>query len=517
MRLAIDLRSTSSRIRTAFLCALVGAATTGTAAAPVYGPADPVARDPERFDARRPMAREMQTDVPDGYSVAAVGDLIISRPVSQHAASVPAFRAVLEVLRAADVATGNMETTVFAARTFTGAPYAWDGDWTNAGVPEVAKDLRAMGFGIVGRANNHALDWGLDGLFETGRWLDEAGISHAGAGRTEGEARAPGYLETSRARVAMVSIASTFRPTTEALPPRDSTPGRPGLSALHVHETIRVPADAMRSLAATDCSLNNRHCADTPTDLELFDRSFRLGPAFAYEYAMDPDDLAAILKSIRAARQNADIVIVAIHSHECSSDCDHPDQPRGPGDFLTVLAHAAIDSGADIFFATGNHNLGPVELYRSPVRGTRPIFYGLGNFFWSDVQELLPDDLFRLNRALLGQAWRDPAKATAYDLTAPLNRAAFANDFTFHSVIAVSRFAHNELAEIRLYPIELGYGERLPKSGLPRLATDPALSGRIADEVRDATRHFGLPELAMRRSGNFISIAPKPDGADERR
>ena len=315
MRHSSGLRSTLSGIRAAFLWALIGLPAAAGAQMPVYGPADPVVRDPQRFDARRPMEQEMQTDVPDGFSVAAVGDLIISRPASQYAATVPAFRAVLEVLRAADVATGNLETTVFAARGFTGAPYAWDGDWTNSSVPEVAKDLRAMGFGIVGRANNHALDWGLDGLFETGRWLDAAGIAHAGAGRGEGEARAPGYLETPRARVAVVSIASTFRPTTEALPPKDSTPGRPGLSALHVRQTIRIPPEAMRALAATDCSLNHHHCAGLPDDLELFDLSFRLGPSFAYEYAMDPDDLASILKSVRSARQNADIVIVAIHTH----------------------------------------------------------------------------------------------------------------------------------------------------------------------------------------------------------
>ena len=193
------------------------------------------------------------------------------------------------------------------------------------------------------------------------------------------------------------------------------------------------------------------------------------------------------------SRQNADFVIVALHSHECSLGCDDPNQPRGPGDFLKRLAHEAIDSGADTFFTTGNHNLGPLELYRSAHRGIRPILYGLGNFFWSDVQELLPHDRYQRNRSLLESAWIDPSKATPYDLSAPLNKASFAHDFTFRSVIAVSRFDANRFVELRLYPIEEGYGDRLTDSGIPRLAKDSVVSNAIIGQIMTATARFGLP------------------------
>ena len=36
----------------------------------VYGPADPVQKDAGQFDPKRPPRREMQTDVPDGFTVA---------------------------------------------------------------------------------------------------------------------------------------------------------------------------------------------------------------------------------------------------------------------------------------------------------------------------------------------------------------------------------------------------------------------------------------------------------------
>ncbi len=469
---------------------------------------DPVVRDASRFDPKRPVAQELRTNVPDGFSIGAVGDLIISRPLSQYATTMPAFKALLEVLKPFNVLYGNMETAIFDVREFKGSPYSWDGDWTNAALPGVARDLRAMGFSIVSRANNHAFDWGPEGMRETSRWLDDAGIAHSGVGESRGLARAPRYIETASGRVALISLASTFRPTTDALPAHGAAPGRPGLNALHLTMTVAVPPAAMQSLADANCTLYGRTCNELPAGLSLFDNKYRLADAFSYEHVMDPEDLAEIYQSIRAARQNADFVIVSIHSHECSTGCDDDNAPRGAARFLKELAHGAVDAGADMFVATGNHNLGPMEIYNSPTRGYRPIFYGLGNFFWSDVQELLSHDLFQSNRSLLAEAWVDPAKATDYDLTAPLNKAAFAHAFTFESVIAECRFEHNQLARIVLHPIEQGYGDRLLRSGVPRLVTDDAAAANIVKQIVDQTARLGLPKLKVTLTKQTAVIRP---------
>lgn len=496
-------------MRTALLLTLL--ATPVVARQPSFhDAADPVVKDALQFDSKRPIANDLQTDVPNGFAVGAVGDLIISRPLSQYSSQLPSFKAALDVMHATDVLYGNLETTIFDARKFSGAPYSWDGDWTNSSLPAVAADLKAMGFGIVSRANNHSLDWGLEGMRETSGYLDQAGIIYAGVGDNRGLARAPAFLETAKGRVALVSIASTFRPTTDALPPEGAAPGRPGLSALHVTRTIVVPDTAMLGLAKIDCLLHAHNCNATPATLDLFDMKFRRGSSFFYDYEMDSEDLAEILKNIRSARENADFVIVSIHAHECTINCDDVNEPRGAGNFLRHLAHEAVDSGADLFVTTGNHNLGPIELYRSPQRGVRPIFYGLGNFFWSNVQDPLPHDLFQGNRALLSAAWQEPTKATDYDLTAPLNRQSFAHDFTFRSVIAVSRFEGNQLAEVRLYPVEDGYGERLTRSGIPRLVTDQTVATAIFNQITDATRQYGLPQLNLRIEDLVATLYPRP-------
>ena len=471
-----------------------------------FGPADPGVKDPGRLDPRRSIENELRANVPDGFSAAAVGDLIISRPLAQYAGRMPSFGAVLEILRGTDVTFGNLETTIFEPRGFQGAPYSWDGDWTNASLPAVAGDLRSMGFDIVGRANNHSQDWGLEGMRETAKWLDQAGIPHAGAGDSHRMARAPAYFESPQGRVAVVSFASTFRPSSESLPAA-TAPGRPGLSALHVTETVQVPRSVVESFARIQCSLYGTRCKEVPREGQLFGTNYRQGERHSVEHAMDPGDLAEIYAAIRAAQLNADFVIAAIHAHECSSGCNDENAPRGAANFLKELARGAIDSGADMFVATGNHNLGPMEVYDSPSRGKRPIFYGLGNFFWSDVQEQLPADLYRRNREMLEAAWKEPAKATDYDLTAPLNATWFAHEFTFQSVIAEVRFRGNELSEVVLYPVELGYGERLMTSGIPRLVSDEAAARRILDQVVKQTEQFGLPPLGISYSGTRGVIA----------
>jgi poly-gamma-glutamate synthesis protein (capsule biosynthesis protein) len=494
----------ASSVSLALACALRLA----PAVAQTFGPGDPGVKDASLFDPKRPVDAEMQASVPDGFTAAVVGDLIISRPLSQYEGRLPAFGDVLKILRGASVSVGNLETTIFDPRTFAGAPYSWDGDWTNASVPAVAQDLKAMGFDLVGRANNHSQDWGLEGMRETARWLDEAGLPHAGAGDSHRMARAPAYFEGPQGRIALVSFASTFRPTSESLPEGKAAPGRPGLSALRLQETLLAPRAAIEALAKTRCALYGGHCKDVPEEGRLFGTRYREGERFSYEHAMDPDDLREIYASIRAAQLNADFVIVAIHSHECSTGCDDDGAPRGAAGFLKELAHGAIDSGADVFVTTGNHNLGAMEIYRSPHRGDRPIFYGLGNFFWSDVQEQLPQDLFTRNRDLLAKAWNEPAKATDYDLSAPLNVGSFDHAFTFQTVIAEVRFEQNRLAEVLLYPVELGYGDRLTTSGVPRLVSDERAAREILGQVEAQTMQFGLPPLQLRYSDGVGRVTP---------
>ncbi len=461
------------------------------------------------FDPRRPPERELETSVDDGFTLAAVGDCIISRPLSPMLADDAGFAAVVKILRDADATFGNFENTAIDIRAFAGYPQGWGGDWTLIAPPEVARDLKTLGFDLLARANNHALDWGVEGMRETDRVLDAAGLVHAGTGETRASARAPRYLDTGRGRIGLVSMTSTFPEFAEALPPRGQAPGRPGINALKTTRLTMVTSETMQTLLKIreDLRAPRKECEAAPGEtasapaaaaagrppdgLDLFGERFRLGDRPGYRYVMDPVDLDENLMNIRQGKQHSDLLVTTIHAHEEGLGCDEP------GDSLRELAHAAIDAGAGAFFGHGVHRLGPIEIYKG-----KPIFYGLANFFWSDIQEPLPANLFEQNRDLLAAAFGDPGKATDADLTALLNAAGFNDELVFQTVVALSRYERGRATEIVLYPVDLGYGMRLTKSGVPRLAS-PVAGRAILERLQRLSKPYGT-SIAIEKNVGVI-------------
>ncbi len=239
----------------AIICLIVSPSALWAQSPSTPNSADPEVRDASRFDPKRPLSQELRTSIADGFTMVAVGDCIISRPMSQYAAREPGFAATVKVLQQADATYGNMETSILDLRSFQGYPYTGPDDVTLVAEPAVAKDLAAMGFDVMSRANNHALDWGVAGMRETSRHLDEAGLIYAGAGENRGLARAPHYFESSKGRVAIVSVASTFPPWAESLAPQGAAPGRPGISPLKVKKVMVLPPEGMAQLAALSRTL----------------------------------------------------------------------------------------------------------------------------------------------------------------------------------------------------------------------------------------------------------------------
>ena len=104
--------------------------------------------------------RELATTVADGFTMAYVGDTIVAYPQSANPDA--GFQGVLKLIRDADVATANYEGNIIDGRTFQGT-----GPGGFAGTPDVAADMKAMGFDLVARSNNHAGEYGYEGLLET--------------------------------------------------------------------------------------------------------------------------------------------------------------------------------------------------------------------------------------------------------------------------------------------------------------------------------------------------------------
>src|SRR5690242_18904883 len=73
---------------------------------------DPGPLDPSKFDARRPLAQELKTSVADGFNLVAVGDCIISRPLSQYGEREKDFAEAVRLLKSGDATYGNLETSI---------------------------------------------------------------------------------------------------------------------------------------------------------------------------------------------------------------------------------------------------------------------------------------------------------------------------------------------------------------------------------------------------------------------
>jgi hypothetical protein len=216
-------------------------------------------------------------------------------------------------------------------------------------------------------------------------------------------------------------------------------------------------------------------------EIRIGDEYFRASKTEATTIEADPEDVTAVLDSIRDARKNAKFVVFAIHAHETAGDDEDmlpvdfepmvvhraneapsPDDPR-PADFERVLFHQAIDAGADVVVRTGPHVINGVEIYKG-----KPIFYGLGSLFF----------VFGPHRGY----------------TAPSGaQKTFPNEW-YQAIIPVVTFTNGHLKEVRVYPIAIE-SSSLPTDGFPHPAK--------ADEGQQI---LGRLERFSREFGTSISI-----------
>src|SRR5205085_1380877 len=145
--------------------------------------------------------QDMAMKITEPFSLASVGDVIIVRPATR--VNDPGLQSALKVIRDSDAGFGNFESLIRDERTFAG-PLAG----SMVGTKEVAADLKAMGFTLMNRAGNHLMDAGTEGIVETTRLMDEAGLVYAGFGRNLDEARAPRFAETPKGRIGLVGMYS---------------------------------------------------------------------------------------------------------------------------------------------------------------------------------------------------------------------------------------------------------------------------------------------------------------------
>ena len=430
----------------------------------------------------------------ESFTMALTGDSIINRSLSVY--DEPQYLEMIEVLRDADVAVTNLETVL---HNFEPYPMAESGGTWMRSDPKMADELAWAGIDMVARANNHTGDYGTLGLELTTKYVEQAGLVDAGVGMSLAEAREARFLETSKARVALISLSSSFANHMRAGRSRDDVPARPGLNPLRLKTTYVLPEDSYENIRSAADSLGQFTDLDgqprgtdeeKPGQMNVLGRNFAVGEAPRVLREPNEDDVAEIMAVINNASRLADFTIVTIHSHQNGGRRELPD------DFLPVFARAAIEAGADVFFGHGPHILQGIEIYQG-----KPILYSLGNFIFQNETLLrLPSDNYE--RYALGERSH----------VADFNDARYENDSTgfpalqenWEAIIAVPTFENRQLTELALYPIDLGFGKTRQIRGRPILADDD-LGQKIMADLARLSEPFGT-EFEYRRGVGYVKL-----------
>jgi poly-gamma-glutamate synthesis protein (capsule biosynthesis protein) len=217
-----------------------------------------------------------------------------------------AFGPVAQTLRAADLAMVNLETAV----TLRGTPA--EKEYTFRAPPAAFAALRAAGVDVATLANNHGMDYGPVGFADTLAAASAAGFPLVGAGANAAAAYAPWVITVKGVRIAVLAFTqiATFTSTWPA------TDTRPGLA-----------------------------------------------------YALSPSELAAAVDAVRAARAQADVVIVYMHWGEERESC--------PTALQRSTAQAFASAGATLVVGAHPH----IPQGMGWLGGTF-VAYSLGNFLW---------------------------------------------------------------------------------------------------------------------------------------
>jgi poly-gamma-glutamate capsule biosynthesis protein CapA/YwtB (metallophosphatase superfamily) len=151
---------------------------------------------------------------PRRITIAFTGDILIHRGVWERAAADatgdarfdfrPMFRAVRPILSKADLAICHLETPLSADDTDLSSYPVF------ATPHEVADAIAWAGYDGCSTASNHSIDDGATGVDATLRWLDRAGLRHAGTARNPHEADRITTYRVDGVRVAHLSYAFGF-------------------------------------------------------------------------------------------------------------------------------------------------------------------------------------------------------------------------------------------------------------------------------------------------------------------
>jgi poly-gamma-glutamate capsule biosynthesis protein CapA/YwtB (metallophosphatase superfamily) len=365
---------------------------------------------------------------PHSWWVAITGDVVPCRPVLAQDGR------LAQVLTDAALAVGNLEVPL----TDRGRPA--EKAATHRSHPDNIAQVKALGFDVVTVANNHALDYGAEGLTDTLEALSAAGVAAVGGGSSLSEALRPVLLPTAEGDVAVIGICS-------ALPPGfAATDSRAGVAPVRVLQQIAVDAAIL---------------------------SEQPGAAPFVHTSAHAADVEAVCSVIKSVRSRARLVVVVAHW-----GVPYGFAPLSYGvlaEYQRPLAHALIDAGADLIVGHHPHMVQPIESYNGGL-----IAYSVGNFVFHNWQQI---GATKMDAS--GHSVGEVGDESTFDM--PIPAAPYRNPF-----------GHDETQESVVVTVEwpAGPADPLRVRFIPTVMSDgdPQIPGEARSaQVLARLSHPGLP------------------------
>lgn len=423
------------------------------------------------------------------FEVALSGDSIVSKRISECRDD--ELRQIIDVLRTADVAYTHLESTIDGHSDEAYPSVRTLGTWLRS--PDfVTEEFEWAGIDIVSTPSNHTFDYSYGGLYDTWEALNDAGIPHAGTGRTLAEARSPVYFESDEVTVALVSMASSYYDWNAAGETGEETENRPGVNPLRYHyavgsnvlATVKSFANSVGWFVAErndDTWLIKPPGLHYPLVKFVAEDEFKDGRSAT---VVHDGDAEANLRAVQEASDNADIVLTHVHAHEWKPTADVHTPPA----FLTAFAKRCIDAGADVFLSQGSHSLRGVELYDD-----KPIFYDLGGFMTQ------PDERRRPPNLCIGP----DDHVEVYSPESPSS----ANVTPRSCIVPVCTFDDDgSVTEITIYPVVRTADAEGACDRVPRLASGSE-AHRILERIAGLSAPFGTDVQTLNGTG-VIEVSP---------
>lgn len=392
-------------------------------------------------------------------TVTGTGDSLFVAPFP--AAYAPMLKKIADFIGSCDVRLTNLETNL-SDFEFCGNAYS-GGTWLNTR-RKYMDHLTRLGFNFYGNANNHAMDYGREGLLSTIAELDARKLAHAGTGRSLEEAAAPAILSVRGEKVAVFAVDASMADPSRAGRATKQLPARPGVNFLR-HKTVhRVSEEEIESLKsiAKKIGINFMREMSIATGYSTLDPEgvFHFGDQ---EFTTDlsvpatqchAGDKKRLLDAVREAKKSCSLVFMLVHCHD--NDWVSNDNPPA---YYREFAKDCVEAGVSAIFGGGCHSLRGIEF----IQGA-PVFYSLGDFIYQGPQvEILPADFMEK----YGIDIFSSAREALYTRSRGGKVGLDCQKFNYQTVLPKLEFADGVLTGFKLLPVHLNFDRKDDLRGLP--------------------------------------------------